>query len=356
MTFTQRLYRLALLALLGVVLTAGDCFDPDEHLPTAPATLEALQVTLSSATIPADGTSTLTVTGAIDPRAESANRTLVFTTSDGIFLEATATPFRTVERTVEPSGEASVTLRSSHNVGSVEITVQVKDKPEVVFRTSVEFSRADPAGTLGFLALPASVPADLETLTPVTVEIDERLPSGSRTVTFTTNRGTFATATNSAGTTATATAEADQRARVDLKSPLDPGTARLTAAVDGVVVETSLEFVAALPQTILVTPTKVALPATNTDAGTTPVAVRLLRDAGKVSPTTVQARLLEEASGAELAALIRGLVPSNASGETTFTLTAGSLTYRGPAIIEVRVEGASAVGRARIEIVDPPAS
>lgn len=344
------LLRLGLACVLVLCLTAGDCFDPDEHLPTAPATQDALRVSLSTSSIPADGTSTLVVTAEIDPRAEGDNRLLEFKTSGGRFMEATADPFRTVERGVDAAGRASATLRSSRTVGTVELTVTVKGAPAVFVRTSVEFVRAEASETIAFVDLPANAPADDTTLTPITVRIDEGITSDRRTVTFTTSRGTFA---DSSSGNATAPAGADHRARVDLESPLEPGMARLTAAVDGVVVDAGLLFVAALPETILVSPTNVVLEATNDAEGTTPVRVQLLRETGKVSPTTVRARLVTDPAGDELPALIRDLVPSDADGKLTFTLTVGSVTYLGPAVVEVRVDGSPTVGRARVEIIAP---
>lgn len=347
----SHLPRVGFLLLLGTILSAGNCFDPNERSPTSPAVQGALRVSLSSSSIPADGTAILSVTAEIDPRADAENRVLVFQTTDGRFLEATTGPFRAVERSVDSFGKATATLRSSRTVQPVELTVTVKAKPSVFVRTIVQFTRAEPSDTISFVDLPSTALADMTTLTPITISVDESLPSDQRNVTFTTSRGTFA----STGTgTASAIAGSDHRARVDLKSPLDPGTARITATVDGVTIEAALELVPAPPETILVSPAKIVLQATNGEGGTTPVKVRLLRQRGKVSPTTVNIGLIAETSDAELPILVRDLAPTDTNGETIFTMTVGSVTYRGPALIEVRVDDASTVGRARVEIVDPP--
>lgn len=335
-----------LVAILTLCITG--CYEPDDHSPTAPAVRNALVLFVSADSIPADGVSSLVVTAKIDPAATTANRTLVFTTNDGSFVEATGADAKTLERVVDAQGEASATLRSSRNVRPVEITVTVKEVSTVVARTTVSFTEAPAAETLSFVESPASAPADGATRSPVTVAIAASLPSTSREVSFTTSLGTFAQSGNSSHA---ATAGSDHRARADLISPDAPGQARLTAEVDGVTVQTFVDFVAALPETILVFPAKSRLEATQEAAGSTQVAVTLLRSVGQVSSTVVQPRLVAADTRQVLPASFSALQPTRR--ETTFTLTVGPIAYRGLADLEVQVPGSSEVGTARIEIIDP---
>ncbi len=344
-----RYSRLIAIGSVAVTLVAGACHKPEEFSPSSPEVQDALKISLSASSLPADGVATLVITAQIDPRALPANRKLVFKAEDGAFLEATTEPFRQVERTVDVNGRATVTLRSSRNVRPVGISVEVMAKPTVFARATVNFVRADPGGTIAFIGTASSAPADGATLTPVTVEISAELPTGRRTVTFNTNRGTFA---QGGTTTATATAGADNGARVDLKSAADAGPARLTATVDGVTIDHVVDFTQAFPDAIVVTPAKVRLQATTGEQGMTNVKVDLVRNVGTASRTALTVTVVQVSSNDNLPVLIGGLSPTNA-GSATFTLTIGALpsTSLGFAEIQVRVPDSSVVGRATIEIV-----
>lgn len=343
-----RLFSAALLAFLAL---GSSCFDPDDHSPTSPAVQSAITVVASATTLPADGVSTVVITGTIDPVARAANPKLVFKTTRGEFVEAAAdaTDKTEVERQVGLDGSTTATLRSSRQVGPAEVTVSVANRDSVFARVTVDFVASDPSDTIGLVAAAASAPADGATLTALTATLDEGIAAGTE-VQFKTTRGTFV---DNGMKTTTQPAGADRRARADLESPVEPGRARLTAEVDGVTAQLFFDFNHALPDTILVTSDRSLLEASNETAGKSQVTVTLLRDVGEVSDTTpVQVRVVAQDDGAEIPARLEGLGPTD-GGSTTFTLIVGPVTFRGLANIEARVDGAGAVGTALIEIVAP---
>jgi hypothetical protein len=334
--------------VLAAFLSLGSsCFDRDDHSPTSPSVLDALVVEVSESSVPADGASTVKITGRIDPAARAEHPKLKFKTTEGVFTESTATPPKEVDREVAADGSASATLRSSRQVGPAEVTVLVENEQSVFAKASVTFTESAPGATLQ-LATPASAPADGATLSAVTATVASGLPSGSRTVTFKTNLGQFAD--NSMKTT-TDTADADNRARADLVSPVTTGTARLTASVDGVTVERSILFTQALPDDIIVGVDRSVLEASNETEGKTTVTVRLLRDVGSVSDNTpIEVSVVAVDGGAEIPMRVENLGPVSGNSET-FTLIAGPITFRGPAEVVVTVDGSTARGSALIEVV-----
>ncbi len=105
-----------------------------------------------------------------------------------------------------------------------------------------------------------------------------------------------------------------------------------------------------MPNTILVSPDKTQLKATLDDS--TVVTATLLRNVGKVSLNTVVTyTVLDAATRANLGFLVRAVTPSDAAGKSQATITAGTTTFRGNAIIRAATEGGIS-GEATIVIVD----
>ena len=78
-----------MLAALAVLTVAGGCHDPDDFLPTAPETVDSLVLSVSASSMPADGFSRIEIFAQIDPLADDGKRTVVFTTTAGIFVGET---------------------------------------------------------------------------------------------------------------------------------------------------------------------------------------------------------------------------------------------------------------------------
>lgn len=322
--------------------------------PTEPNAAKALSLRAAASEIPADGFSRVTLTAEIDPRAAADRRTVVFTTTAGTLVGATEDSGKKLSLAVDSAGRAQVQLQSERTIGTAVVTASVSTATETltVQRVEVRFVAVDPGALVRISTSTASAPADGATPVRVFADIASGLPSGQRTVTFTTSLGGFG-APASQTATATATADGSNRATVDLFGPSDSvGQARVTATVGGTTVQTFVDFVRATPDTVVVSPSKQQLQASASDSLT--LTVTLLRNLGTVTAgTPVTVRVLRPDTNEDLNFLINGLAPSGAGGTTQATISAGSTTHRGPALIEVSVPGTSVKGRATIEITDP---
>jgi hypothetical protein len=338
----------AFLAVLLLAALAG-C-----NSPTEPDAAGSLSLTPAANEIPADGFSRVSLTAEIDPRAAADRRTVVFTTTAGTLVGATEENGRKLSLAVDSAGRAQVELQSERTVRTAVVTASVSagDQTLAVQRAEVRFVAVDAGALVRISTSTASAPADGATPVRVFADIAAGLPSGQRTVTFTTSLGGFGTPAAQTPST-TATADLSNRATADLFGPSDQvGQARVTATVGDTTVQTFVEFFRALPDTIVVSPSKQELTATASDSLT--LTVTLLRNVGQVTQgTPVVVRVLNPETGADLNFLINGVAPSGSGGTTQATISAGGTTYRGPATIEVSVPGTSVRGRATIQISDP---
>lgn len=344
----MRAWKILLVVLLAAAL--GACYDS----PTEPDT-KALQLTPATAEIPADGFSRVTLTAEIDPRAAADRRTVVFATTAGTFVGATEEGGKKLSVSADSAGRAQVELQSDRTVQTAVVTASVSAGTDVLAlqRAEIRFVAVDPGTLVRISTSTTSAPADGATPVRVFADLPAGLPANQRTVTFTTTLGSFADAGSTTPRTTTATADASNRATVDLLGPSDQiGQARVTATVAGATAQTFVDFTRALPDTIVVDPSKTELTAAATDSLT--VTVTLLRNIGQVTQgTPVVIRVLNPETGADLNFLVNGVEPSGAGGTTQATISAGGTTHRGPAIIEATVPGTSVRGRATILISDP---
>lgn len=320
--------------------------------PTEPSAANTLRFTPASAQIPADGFSRVTLTAEIDPRAAADRRTIIFTTSAGTFVGATEEAGRKLSLAADSAGRAQVELQSDRTVQTAIVTASVSAGKETLAlqRAEVRFVATDPGALIRISTSAASAPADGATAVRIFADVAPDLPNGQRTVTFTTTLGSFADAPTTAPRTTTATADAGNRATVDLLGPIDQvGQARVTTTVAGTTVQAFVEFFRALPDTIVVSPSKPQLTAAASDNLT--VTVTLLRNIGMVTQgTPVEIRVLDPATGANLNFLINGVQPSGTGGMTQATISAGNTTHRGLARIVVTVPGTNVRGEATIQI------
>jgi hypothetical protein len=347
MRSARAVFPVLLLTAVSVLALAG-CNSPSE-----PNAAGALTLTTSGSEIPADGFSRVTLTAQIDPRAAADRRTVVFTTTAGTFAGATENGGKTLSLGVDSAGRAQVELQSGRNIETAVVTASVSTATETltVQRVEVRFVAVDSGALVRLSTSTSSAPADGATPVRVYADIASGLPSGQRTVSFTTSLGGFG-APASQTPTATATADASNRATVDLFGPSDSvGQARVTATVGGTTVQTFVDFVRAYPDTIVVSPSKLQLQASASDSLT--VTITLLRNLGTVTAGTPVTVKVLKPNNEDLQFLINGVAPSGTGGTTQATVSAGATTYRGTAIIEVSVPGTSVKGRATIEIIDP---
>jgi hypothetical protein len=339
--------------LLSLVVLAALAACNDS--PTESSAAKALTLSPATAEIPADGVARVTLTAEIDPRAAADRRTVVFTTTAGTFVGATEEAGKKLSLAVDSAGRAQVELQSERTVRTAVVTasISVGNETLVVQRAEVRFVAADPSTLVRLSTSVSSAPADGATVVRVFADIAPGLPDGQRTVTFTTSLGSFADAAATTPKTTTATANAGNRATVDLRGPTDQiGQARVTATVAGTTQQTFVDFTRALPDTIVVDPSKSELKASASDSLT--VTVTLLRDLGTVTKgTPVTLRVLNPQNHDDLHFLINGVEPSGDGGTTQATVSAGNTAYRGLATIEATVPNTLKKGEATILISNP---
>jgi adhesin/invasin len=267
--------------------------------------------------IPADGTSTSTITATVsDPQHNPVpDGTVVrFTTSLGLIGPATVGTF---------GGVATATLHSGTNPGTATVTVRAEALTE---RVSVEFLDATPA-RLTVTAEPTQISADGTSTSTITAAVSDvqnnPVPDGTQ-VTFSTSLGTINPATAKT-TSGSATAA--------LRSSTRAGTATVTVKAGTLTRRVKVEFQSTKPARLVVKADPEEIPAdghststitaTVSDAQNNPVpdgtVVTFTTSLGMVSPGSVETQ-----GGTATATLQSGEDP----GTATVTVTVKTLTQQ----------------------------
>lgn len=328
----------AALALAAIVA----CYDSDDY-DLSPsdvdrrlqfAVVDSLNGTARS-TVPADGFSRLTLTAAISPQADAGRRTLVFTTSAGKLLGAT-TSGSSVEAAINGQGTATVELESSTLAQDVRVRAEVKGTG-LARELALRFVPVTVDSILRFTQVPAPLPADGATTATIIVTVAPTIPAASRSVTFTTQAGSFVQG-------GTVTPLADNTARVDLRAGSSLGGTRIVASVAGFATDTVIQFAPALPDTILL------------DGGLTVTAGqevvvrgRLFRSVGTATPGTLV--VFDASSGGNPVGLFRLVQPSNSSGLAEATFAAIGITPPSTVTLRATIPGTAKVGTTQIQVV-----
>lgn len=348
MTPTNRPARsLALISLAAALSLAGRCYEKNDFSPTAPPTTGALTLATAggATTLAADGVSRLRIVARISPEADPDKRTVLFSTTGGTLVGTLVNG--KVPVAADSSGEASIELTSSTQVGQALVTAEVMGVAGLSRTLVVSFVAANSDDIIRFIAAPASAHADGATISTFTVRIASSFPAGTQ-VTFATTAGTFQPG---GAATITVPAAADFTASADLASAATLGQARVSATVQGFTRETVIQFTRALPNLITVSTNGVFAFPPSTSAGASVIAT-FLRDIGKVTPGTVATFRATTDAGAAIG-FFNDVTTVKSDGTATATFLPGQTSYRGRVTITVGVEGSSVQGTAQIEIVDP---
>jgi hypothetical protein len=175
------------------------------------------------------------------------------------------------------------------------------------------------------------------------------LPGGTaRTVTLTTNLGSFSPSTTQA-TTSVTPSPADNTGTVLLFSPQTVGLATLSAQVGEVQRTAVISFDRAPPTAIRVDLDKLQVPNTADSAGNLTVTAFLSRSNGQVSLAT---RVIFEAlvAGASVGRFVSQNPLSDANGQVTAVFSPAGTTPPGRVTLSVRDEGGNARGTAEFEV------
>jgi hypothetical protein len=247
----------------------------------------------SRSSMPADGFSTATITarilGAGDPQ-----QSVAFSTTRGTLVRFSGPGASDATVQADVTGAARIDLRSDVTAGIARVSARALGFTR---ETSVEFTSVMTSDIIVVRADGDQVPADGATRTRIVAHVSADLPDASRTVTFTTTDGMFGTnqVPGTLNQVATVKADASNTAIVDLRSPLTPVTAGITAAASNWTARTALTFIRALPDTVFVQASAAAVPRAGTNAIT--VTALLLRNVGQVSDNTVVTFEARDASG-----------------------------------------------------------
>jgi hypothetical protein len=336
------------LILVGAALLAGCKYDHDNYkTPTDPGQ-QYLQATATASSLPADGISTVNLSARIS--ADATLRTIKFTASLGTLVGGTGSP-SSLQVTADSDGVARVVLRSSKDLGTCLITVEVVTATIAAQTIQVAFVAPDPGSILRFVSVPGNVLADGTTATPITLAVAAGLPSGdARKVTLTTALGSFSPTAAMPSLDVTPS-PADNTATVLLYSPQQAGLSTLSAEVSGTQRTTIISFDRALPDAIRVDLDKLTVP--NTTDASVNVAAYLTRRTGKVSlDTRVSFEAL--ANGVSVGRFVSQDNLSDADGTVTAVFSPAGAVTPGPVTIKVSVEGGSATGSAELAVTAPP--
>jgi hypothetical protein len=311
-----------------------------QFVAAGPATI---QLTASDTSIPADGFSRTELVATISPDAPSDRRTVVFTASRGTLVNGSGTP-SSISVVAGRDNIARAELVSSRTLETSIVEAALQGVTGAVDRVTVRFEAPNPSDLIQLTTSVREAPADGQTVVQVTAMVPPDLPSGDRTVTFTTTAGMLLQTT--------ATADASNKATVDLKADTRIVTAVLRATASVATATATLPFVRALPDYIIVNPAAGTIKAD----GTTKVAITvdLRRDVGTVTEGTVVKFSAFDEDGNKVDLLFRDVKPSNASQQVTANVIAPADTPKGTVTIRATVEegGRKIEGEEKIVVVE----
>ncbi|HJW92616.1 MAG TPA: hypothetical protein VJ901_03275 [Thermoanaerobaculia bacterium] len=319
------------LVLLTVALMLA-CHGSRERTVLGPD--EVLLFTASAASIPASGFSSIQLTAKIDPLSAPTNRMITFRTTDGtlVGVGTSAENGKKLDVLADATGIATAQLQSSTSPGHVIVTAAVGTT--VVRTISVDFTPPSAADIVRISVSNTAPPADGATILQVYADVAPALTGDQRNVTFTTIYGTFIGGTNHS---VVVRADNRNRATADLQTPPDAVTTRLTAAVSGVLAETNLMFVPALPDLLRVDPATVEMKASTEII----VTATLSRNLGSVTAGRIITFTATDAQGQTIGGF-RNIGLSTSEQKATAVYSPGSTTYRG--LVTLRATTLSASG------------
>jgi len=233
----------------------------------------------SASSLPADGFSTATITVTMTFSGDRQQQ-VMFTASRGslvAFGAGAGDSGATVQ--ADASGVARIQLRSDGTIGTARVSAKALGFERATF---IEFTAINPDTIITVRPDVDTASADGFTRTRIVARVSPLIPDTgtNRTVRFTTTDGTFATDTvpGTGNQVATVKADASNVAIVDLRSPMLPVTAGITATVSNVTARTSITFVKAQPDTVFVQADASSVPSSG--AASVNLTAYVLRDVG----------------------------------------------------------------------------
>jgi hypothetical protein len=330
-----------LFACISLAVVLGGCYHEHNYDSLTGSDTLLMLRTEPTKTLPADGTSRLTIIATIATNADPTKRTIVFETTTGTLVGGTVSGSGHAV-TAGPNGEAAIQLQSSAVVETAIVTASVSGVAYVVGRLEVPFVAIDPATVIRFTTAPASAPADGATTSTFVVQVANAaaLPIASRTVTFGATLGTLvesSTLLDSNGT-----------ARALLRSPATAGVGRLRATVGTFVNDVLIRFDPALPDALTISSDKFAIK--NDLKETAALTIQLRRDTGTASMNTEIALRATDRNGNSIGVFGANPIYSDATGKATASFAVPGTDYEGPVTVIAAATGTKVTGSTVVQV------
>ncbi len=332
-------------AALLLLAVAWSCKSDDPTGSVDPvADLDSLTVRPGS--VPADGR-TVTVVRAIIPSASRVlPRQVTFTTSAGTFLPQGSAAQTNVVVPVDAAGVAVALLQAPVNATLASVTARAG---ETTLQDTVRFHQ--PLADLTAFEIAAdSVVADDVTTAVVRATLRRESTVTPRAVTFETTTGVFVSSNT---TTITVPTDTSGTAVALLRASQEPGTAIVRAKAGNAVLQETLRFVTAYPESIVLSADSFRIGAS---AGKSlKLQANLLRSTGRVSRGATVTFVPVDSTGTQEVGWFSGVLETS-PGVVQAVYTPGETPYRGRVDVIARTPGAGGTvvqAALRLQVTDP---
>ncbi len=263
----------------------------------------------------ADNYSLLNITGHINPATDADKRIIVFTTDLGTFVNNS----NTISIAADPNGNASTYLKGN-TVGTA--TVKIANQNQSVTK-NVVFTAPDANTIFTLGTITDNIPADGVSQMVLPAHVNTNIPVANRTVTFTTDSGSF---TNG---TATAVIAADPSGDLTayLKSS-SVGPAHISATSNSVTRYHTVNFVPAIPDFLLLTANSTL---THGSANSMTISIKAKRNTGTPTSGFAFTYGVIDQDGNSIGTFTNGTL-SDQAGDATVVYTAGNAAEAGDVI------------------------
>jgi hypothetical protein len=273
----------------------------------------------ASENLVADNYSLLNITAHINPATDADKRVIVFTTDFGVFANNSST----ISIAADSNGNATTYLKSN-TIGTATVTITNQNQSAT---KNVVFTAPDANNIFTFGVISDNIPADGVSLITLPVMVNTNIPVANRSVTFTTDLGTF--------TTGTAAIPADPAGNVTayLKSSV-AGPAHIAATCNSITRYITVNFVPAIPDFLLLSANSTL---THGSANNMTIAIAARRNTGTPTPAFAFVYNAVDEDGNTIGSFTNGTL-SNQTGDATVVYSAGNTTYQGNITITVALE------------------
>jgi hypothetical protein len=317
---------------LVLIASAAGCHKPDDYL-LASQSDQVLNVTLSTATLPADGIARATITAQLDPRTDADKRNVTFTTTAGTLIAA-GKEGQSLTVPADTSGKAVVELRSSTTPATARVDVTVAS---VSRSSSIQFAGLPREAIFDVVVSRTSVPADGFSTTVITVTLKRLGTIDQRAIKFETSAGTIVASGQANSRSVTMTAGAAGQVVVELLSDII-GIAHFRVTALDTLYEFDVTFTALSREEVFdVSVSRTSIPADGFSTSTITASLK--------RPGTVQQRTVKFETSAGL------LVAPGQAAAKAVTLTADA---SGIATVDLQSDKTVSSARVRVTNLDLP--